>query len=82
MPRSKNHERAQSKERLGARTHHSVTSAAVHAGLGWTLMGDLATEPGLGGKVRLYDIEREAAEVNARIGNALSSRRCTRQMAL
>ena len=43
-------------------------------GWAWTLMGDLAAEPELGGIVRLYDIERQAAEVNAKIGNALSSR--------
>jgi alpha-galactosidase len=37
-------------------------------------MGDLASERELRGVVRLYDIERPAAEINARIGNALSSR--------
>ncbi len=43
-------------------------------GWAWTLMGDLASEPALRGTVRLYDIERQAAETNARIGNALSAR--------
>ncbi|MCX7027464.1 MAG: alpha-glucosidase/alpha-galactosidase [Spirochaetes bacterium] len=43
-------------------------------GWAWTLMGDLASEAGLGGKVSLYDIERPAAETNARIGNALTAR--------
>ena len=43
-------------------------------GWAWTLMGDLANESELCGVVRLYDIERPAAEVNARIGNALSTR--------
>ena len=43
-------------------------------GWAWTLMGDLASEAELGGNVCLYDIEREAAETNARIGNALSAR--------
>jgi alpha-galactosidase len=43
-------------------------------GWAWTLMADLASEAELGGKVSLYDIERQAAETNARIGNALSAR--------
>lgn len=40
----------------------------------WKLMTDLAMEPDLGGVVRLYDIDRPAAEKNARIGNRLSAR--------
>lgn len=43
-------------------------------GWAWTLMGDLAAEPALRGAVRLYDIDRPAAETNAAIGNALSAR--------
>lgn len=43
-------------------------------GWAWTLMGDLAAEPALRGVVRLYDIDRPAAETNAAIGNALSAR--------
>lgn len=43
-------------------------------GWAWTLMADLAAEPALRGTLRLYDIEKPAAETNARIGNALSSR--------
>ncbi len=43
-------------------------------GWAWTLMGDLASERNLRGTVRLYDIERPAAEINTRIGNALSER--------
>jgi alpha-galactosidase/6-phospho-beta-glucosidase family protein len=36
-----------------------------------TLMRDLALEPGLGGELRLYDIDHEAAKVNQRLGEAL-----------
>jgi alpha-galactosidase len=43
-------------------------------GWAWTLMSDLAMEGALRGVVRLYDIDRQAAETNARIGNALLSR--------
>jgi alpha-galactosidase/6-phospho-beta-glucosidase family protein len=43
-------------------------------GWAWTLMSDLAMEGSLCGAVRLYDIDRQAAETNARIGNALLSR--------
>jgi len=43
-------------------------------GWAWGLMSDLATEPGLGGQVRLYDIDQEAARDNAMIGNRLSGR--------
>ncbi|MDP3178542.1 MAG: alpha-glucosidase/alpha-galactosidase, partial [Spirochaetaceae bacterium] len=43
-------------------------------GWAWRLMADLASEGRLSGTVRLYDIERPAAEVNAVIGNRLSSR--------
>ncbi len=38
------------------------------------LMSDLAKEKALAGEVRLYDIDYEAARVNAAIGNALSAR--------
>jgi alpha-galactosidase len=37
-------------------------------------MSDLAAEPSLSGTLRLYDIERPAAEANALIGNRLASR--------
>lgn len=40
----------------------------------WKLMTDLAMEPQLSGTVRLYDIDRPAAEKNAAIGNRLSAR--------
>jgi len=43
-------------------------------GWAWTLMSDLAMEESLRGVVRLYDIDRQAAETNARIGNALLPR--------
>ncbi len=38
------------------------------------LMNDLATEGEIGGEVRLYDIDKEAARVNEKIGNDLSAR--------
>ena len=37
----------------------------------WSLMSDLALEPALSGTVALYDIDVEAAEANAIIGNRL-----------
>ena len=43
-------------------------------GWAWTFMTDLAMEPSLSGTMRLYDIDREAAERNAVIGNHLSAR--------
>jgi galacturan 1,4-alpha-galacturonidase len=43
-------------------------------GWAWKLMSDLAAEERLSGTVRLYDIDRPAAEANARIGNRLASR--------
>jgi alpha-galactosidase len=43
-------------------------------GWAWGLMSDLATEKDLGGEVRLYDIDLEAARDNAIIGNRLSGR--------
>ena len=43
-------------------------------GWAWTFMTDLAMEPDLGGTIRLYDIDREAAEANEVIGNRLSGR--------
>lgn len=46
-------------------------------GWAWTLMADLALEPALGGTVRLYDIDREAAEHNKIIGNSLAERKET-----
>ncbi|MGI5959399.1 MAG: alpha-glucosidase/alpha-galactosidase [Massiliimalia sp.] len=54
---------------------HSLTIAYIGGGSrgwAWNLMGDLAREPNLGGTVRLYDIDREAAEKNAVIGNRLT----------
>ncbi len=43
-------------------------------GWAWGLMADLAMEKSLGGTVRLYDIDKAAAEQNALIGNRLSAR--------
>ncbi len=41
-------------------------------GWAWGLMTDLAREPSLSGTVCLYDIDAEAAENNAQIGNRIS----------
>ena len=43
-------------------------------GWAWTFMTDLAMEPAMSGTIRLYDIDRKAAEVNEVIGNHLSER--------
>ena len=43
-------------------------------GWAWTFMTDLALTPELSGTIRLYDIDRPAAERNAVIGNRLSAR--------
>ncbi len=43
-------------------------------GWAWGLMADLAMEECLGGTIRLYDIDKEAAMHNAVIGNRLSAR--------
>ena len=43
-------------------------------GWAWTLMSDLALEGSLRGIVRLYDVDKKAAETNAQIGNALRER--------
>lgn len=43
-------------------------------GWAWTFMTDLAMEKSLSGTIRLYDIDREAAGRNERIGNDLSER--------
>ncbi len=43
-------------------------------GWAWGFMTDLAREPQLSGVVRLYDIDRTAAEHNAVIGNRLKDR--------
>lgn len=43
-------------------------------GWAWRLMADLAMEEALSGTIVLYDIDREAAERNAIIGNRLSAR--------
>lgn len=40
----------------------------------WKLMNDLALEPSLGGEVRLYDIDFNAAIKNETIGNIISNR--------
>ena len=39
----------------------------------WTFMTDLALEPELGGVIRLYDIDRDAAKNNEIIGNRVSA---------
>lgn len=43
-------------------------------GWAWTFMTDLALEEKLSGTIRLYDIDREAAEKNELIGNHISAR--------
>ncbi len=43
-------------------------------GWAWTFMTDLALEPSMSGRIRLYDIDRKAAQANESIGNRLSSR--------
>ena len=43
-------------------------------GWAWTFMTDLALEPSLGGTIRLYDIDENAAKANETIGNHLSDR--------
>ncbi len=43
-------------------------------GWAWTFMTDLALEPSMSGTIRLYDIDREAAEHNEVIGNAVTAR--------
>lgn len=42
-------------------------------GWAWGLMSDLAVEPDLSGTVALYDIDKEAAEKNAIIGNKMNN---------
>ena len=42
-------------------------------GWAWELMQDLALESAMEGEVRLYDIDRAAAECNAVIGNKISA---------
>ncbi len=42
-------------------------------GWAWGLMSDLAMEDALSGEVCLYDIDRDAAYANEKIGNSLSS---------
>lgn len=44
-------------------------------GWAWTFMTDLAMESQLGGKIRLYDIDRDAAKNNEIIGNEISARK-------
>lgn len=43
-------------------------------GWAWTFMTDLAGEEKMSGTIRLYDIDREAALRNEKIGNHLMSR--------
>ncbi|MBQ8800018.1 MAG: alpha-glucosidase/alpha-galactosidase [Lachnospiraceae bacterium] len=43
-------------------------------GWAWTFMTDLALEPSMSGTIRLYDIDEQAAENNAIIGNKVSAR--------
>ncbi len=43
-------------------------------GWAWTFMTDLALEDEISGTVRLYDIDQQAAEINAEIGNRLMAR--------
>lgn len=44
-------------------------------GWAWTFMTDLAREEKLSGEIRLYDIDKKAAENNEKIGNHISSRK-------
>ena len=44
-------------------------------GWAWTFMTDLALEEKLSGTIRLYDIDKQAAENNAIIGNHISGRK-------
>lgn len=44
-------------------------------GWAWTFMTDLAMESQISGTIRLYDIDREAAEANAIIGNRQRQRK-------
>lgn len=44
-------------------------------GWAWTFMTDLALEPQISGTIRLYDIDVQAAQNNAVIGNRVSSRK-------
>jgi galacturan 1,4-alpha-galacturonidase len=46
-------------------------------GWAWTFMTDLSMDEQVGGTIRLYDIDREAAEHNEIIGNALTARNDT-----
>lgn len=43
-------------------------------GWAWTFMTDLAREERLSGTIRLYDIDRKAAESNEKIGNHISEK--------
>ena len=42
-------------------------------GWAWKFMTDIAMDPGIAGEVRLYDIDRDAAEKNKRIGDIISA---------
>lgn len=44
-------------------------------GWAWSFMTDLALEPSMSGTIRLFDIDREAAEKNESIGNRVSARK-------
>ena len=43
-------------------------------GWAWTFMTDLALEPDMSGTIRLYDIDKKAAEANKIIGNQVTAR--------
>lgn len=43
-------------------------------GWAWTFMTDLSMDDAMSGTIRLYDLDREASEKNAQIGNHLSAR--------
>lgn len=60
-----------------ARTKKDLTIAYLGGGSrgwAWTFMTDLALDKDLGGTIRLYDIDKKAAEANQTIGNHLMSR--------
>ncbi|NLF77050.1 MAG: alpha-glucosidase/alpha-galactosidase, partial [Chloroflexi bacterium] len=55
---------------------HSLTVAYIGGGSrgwAWGFMKDLGMDPQMEGVVRLYDIDRDAAEKNRRIGEMISS---------
>ena len=48
-------------------------------GWAWTFMTDLALEPSMSGRIRLYDIDREAARANESVRTQWENGITTRQ---